>query len=354
MSKRVKKRSLKTGMAPGSLVYVGDRSGKIDMECLEYDRENFIEHRVTVDQIVATRRNGGAMAWINVEGIHDPSNLEKIGTAYGLHALTMEDILNTDQRPKLEDYITHLFLEMKMLRYDTARGEVIIEQVSLILGDTYVLSFQEGIEGDVFDPVRDRLRNPNARIRSLGPDYLCYSLIDSVVDNYFVILETLGEQIEDLEMQLLEQPSIETLQSIHRLKRELIFLRKSVWPLREVVGALQRQESPLIASSTGPFLRDVYDHTIQVIDTVETYRDILSGMIDIYMSSISNRMNEVMKVLTIIATVFIPLTFIAGVYGMNFEFMPELKWRFGYLYVWVVMVVVGLGFLVFFKRKKWM
>jgi magnesium transporter len=354
MARHIKKRSLKTGLPPGSLIYVGDRSGDIEMECIEYDRERLVEHRVTAEQIVAARGESPQRIWINIEGIHNPTNLEKIGNAYGLHSLTMEDILNTDQRPKLEHYDTYLFLVLKMLRYDATSGEVLIEQVSLILGGGYVISLQEGIKGDVFDPVRERLRNPNARIRTLGSDFLCYSLIDAVVDNYFNILETIGEQVEDLEMRLLENPTAETLQTIHRLKRELIFLRKSVWPLREVIAALLRQESSLVAETTVPFLRDVYDHTIQVIDTVETYRDMLSGMIDIYMSSMSNRMNEVMKVLTIIATVFIPLTFIAGVYGMNFEFMPELHWRYGYLFAWILMVGIGLGFLVFFRRKKWM
>ena len=354
MAKHVKKRSLKTGLPPGSLIYVGDHSGDIEMECIEYDRERLVEHRVTAEQIVAARGESPQRIWINIEGIHNPSNLEKIGNAYGLHSLTMEDILNTDQRPKLEHYDSYLFLVLKMLRYDAASEEVIIEQVSLILGDGYVISLQEGIKGDVFDPVRERLRNPNARIRTLGSDFLCYSLIDAVVDNYFNILETIGEQVEDLEMRLLENPTAETLQAIHRLKRELIFLRKSVWPLREVIAALLRHESSLVAEATVPFLRDVYDHTIQVIDTVETYRDMLSGMIDIYMSSMSNRMNEVMKVLTIIATVFIPLTFVAGVYGMNFEFMPELHWRYGYLFAWMLMVSIGGGFLLYFRRKKWM
>jgi magnesium transporter len=355
MSKRIKKRSAKAGMPPGALVYVGERSGgTVELECIEYDAENVVEHMVTVDDVVAARGKGTGKAWINIDGVHDAIVLEKIGAAYGLHALTMEDILNTDQRPKMEDFDDHLFIVFKMLRYDAKQAELIIEQVSLILGDTYVLSFQEGIEGDVFNVVRERLRNSKTKIRSLGVDYLCYVLIDAVVDNYFAILEILGEEIEDLEMRLLENPTQDTMQTIHRMKRELIYLRKSVWPLREVIGSLQRGESPLITAATEPFLRDVYDHTIQVIDTVETYRDMLSGMIDIYMSSMSNRMNEVMKVLTIIATVFIPLTFIAGVYGMNFKYMPELEWPYGYAFAWALMVSVAAGFVVYFWKRKWL
>ncbi|MDH4221997.1 MAG: magnesium/cobalt transporter CorA, partial [candidate division Zixibacteria bacterium] len=233
--------------------------------------------------------------------------------------------------------------------------EIVIEQISLILGSNFVISFQEGIEGDVFNPLRERIRAGKGRIRQLGTDYLAYSLIDAVVDNYFIILEKLGEKIESREEELVTNPTPETLQTIHNLKREMIFLRKSVWPLRELISKLEREESSLIHESTGLYLRDVYDHTIQVIDTVETYRDMLSGMLDIYLSSVSNRMNEVMKVLTIIATIFIPLTFVAGIYGMNFEFMPELKWH--WVYPWAFwLVIAGItGFLVFyFKRKKWL
>ena len=355
MSKRIKKRSAKAGMPPGSLVYVGERSGgTVELECIEYDTENVVEHMVTVDDVVAARGKGPGKAWINIDGVHDAVVLEKVGAAYGLHALTMEDILNTDQRPKMEDFDEHLFIVLKMLRYDAKQSELIIEQVSLILGDTWVLSFQEGIQGDVFDVVRERLRNTKTKIRALGVDYLFYVLLDAVVDNYFAILETLGEEIEELETRLLDSPTQDTMHTIHRMKRELIYLRKSVWPLREVIGALLRGESDLITPATQPFLRDVYDHTIQVIDTVETYRDMLSGLIDIYMSSMSNRMNEVMKVLTIIATVFIPLTFIAGVYGMNFKFMPELEWPYGYAFAWGVMIAVAASFVVYFWKKKWL
>lgn len=223
----------------------------------------------------------------------------------------------------------------------------------MILGSDFVISFQER-EGDVFNPIRERIRSGKGRIRKMGADYLAYALVDAIVDNYFIILEKLGEKIEDIEEELVTDPSPETLQAIHNLKREMIFLRKSVWPLREVVSGMERGESALLKETTGVYLRDVYDHTIQVIDTIETFRDMLSGMLDIYLSSVSNRMNEVMKVLTIIATIFIPLTFIAGIYGMNFQYIPELGWRWGYFAVLFVMVIIGIGMVTHFRKKKWL
>jgi len=279
--------------------------------------------------------------------------IEKLGTAFDLHPLLLEDILSTAQRPKFEDYEKSIFLVLKMLRFGDDHQVVETEQVSLIVGPNFVLSFQERV-GDVFDSVRDRLRSGKGRIRKLGADYLAYSLLDAIVDSYFLVLEKLGERIEDLEEELVSDPSQKTLRHIHTLKREMITLRRSIWPLRELVGGLQRSESPLVAESTRVYLRDVYDHTVQIIDTIESFRDMVSGMLDIYLSSVSNRMNAVMKVLTIIATLFIPLTFIAGVYGMNFEHMPELKWRYSYAVVWAVMIGVASIMLAYFRRKKWL
>ena len=252
----------------------------------------------------------------------------------------------------MEDFDDYLFVVLKMFRFDEKDGETKTEQISLILGSDFVFSFQES-EGDVFDSIRERLRNNKGRIRKAGADYLVYSLMDAVVDNYFMILEKLGETIEEIEDKLVTNPTSETLQTLHDLKREMIFLRKSVWPLREVISRLEKAESPLINKSTFVYLRDVYDHTIQVMDAVDTYRDMLSGMLDIYLSSISNRMNEIMKVLTVIATIFIPLTFITGIYGMNFEFMPELGQPWGYPVVLSVMLAIALVMLVYFRRKKW-
>jgi magnesium transporter len=254
----------------------------------------------------------------------------------------------------MEDYSDYLYVVLKMLRYNDSNGGTLSEQISLIVGPNFVFSFQEGIEGDVFGIIRERIRNNKGRIRKMGADYLAYSLIDAIVDNYFAVLEKLGEKVELLEERIVSNPETETLREIHFLKKEMIFLRKAVWPLREVINALERGESALVRESTRIYLRDVYDHTIQIIDTVETFRDTVSGMLDIYLSSVSNRLNAVMKVLTIIATIFMPLTFIAGVYGMNFKYMPELQWRIGYPLFWVVIIVIAGIMLIFFRKKDWL
>ena len=293
------------------------------------------------------------VTWLDVDGIHQADVFDIVGKHARLHHLVIEDIHNTYQRPKVEDYEDYLYIVLKMISWNEETKEVQAEQVSLILGKNYVISFKED-PGDIFDPVRLRLREGKGRIRKMGADYLAYSLLDQVVDNYFLVLENLGEQIEDLEEELITNPDASTLQTIHHLKREMIFLRKSVWPLREAISSLERGESPLFQPETLVYLRDVYDHTIQVIDTIETFRDMVSGMLDIYLSSVSNRMNEVMKVLTIIATIFIPLTFIAGIYGMNFANIPELHWRWGYFVVLGVMIIIAIGMVIYFRRKGWM
>lgn len=350
----LKKRSKKAGLAPGSLVHIGERKSQVvKLSVLDYDEHDCSESTLTGIEQCFVYRDKPSITWLDVEGVHDVAALEKIGQCFGLHPLVLEDILNTDQRPKIEDYGDYLYIVLRMLSNGSETGEIASEQVSIILGENFVLSIQEGVKGDVFDPVRARIRNAKGLIRKLGADYLAYSLIDAVVDNYFIILEAIGERVEILEENLVSDPGPEMLHMIHNLKREMIYLRKSVWPLREVVSGMQRRDSPLIHESTGYYLRDVYDHTIQVIDTVETFRDMLSGMLDIYLSSISNRTNAVMKVLTVIATIFIPLTWIAGVYGMNFKNMPELTWRYGYLASWLLMIVVALGMLIYFKKKKW-
>jgi magnesium transporter len=293
------------------------------------------------------------VCWVNVCGIHDIHTIESIGNNFNIHPLVQEDILNTFHRPKFEESEEYLFLVIKMLVYDPGSKGVISEQVSFVLGPNFLVTFQEQ-EGDVFNPVRERLRKALGRVRKMGPDYLLYALMDAVVDNYFLVLEAIGEDLEILEDQLLENPTPGVLQTVHKLKREMIFLRKAIWPLREVLNGLQKTVSKLVKNNTKMYLRDIYDHTIQVIETVETYRDMVAGLQDLYLSSVSNKMNEVMKVLTIIATIFIPLTFIAGIYGMNFEFMPELKWKNGYFITWGIMAVVTLGMVFYFKRKKWL
>jgi magnesium transporter len=292
------------------------------------------------------------VTWISIDGIHDEEIIEKIGCHFNIHPLLLEDIMNTNQRPKVEDFGDYIFIVLKTLIHDDEGDRVSAEQVSLIINRDVVISFQER-ESPIFEPLRERIRSGKGRVRKAGTDFLAYSIIDAIVDEYFVIIENIGEDIERFEDKLVLEPGPRTLKSIQNLRSEMLILRRAIWPMREVVLGLERLESALIQESTGIFFRDVYEHTVQIMDTVETYRDMLSGMLDIYLSSISNRLNEVMKVLTIIATIFIPLTFIAGVYGMNFEFMPELKWRYGYAFAGAIMLVVAGAMLYYFRKKKW-
>lgn len=354
MNRIIHKRKTKAGAPPGTLIHIGEvKVEKVSISVIDYDEENLGEKEIENIKDIITLKEKPTVTWINVNGIHDVEIIEKIGDIFSLHPLLMEDIMNTGQRPKMENFEEYIFVVLKMLCYDDREDGVIVEQVSLILGPNYLISFQE-VEGDVFETIRDRLKNAKGRIRKKGADYLLYALIDAIVDNYFIILEKFGEKIENIEEELISESKVETLHSIQKIKREMIYLRKSVWPLREVVNSLQREESAIIEKSTDIFLRDVYDHTIQVIDSIESYRDVVSGMLDLYLSSISNKMNEVMKVLTIFAAIFIPLTFIAGIYGMNFNFMPELSWRWGYFGALIFMVFVGVTMLIYFKRKRWM
>lgn len=352
MPTRIKKRSRKTGLPPGTLVHIGDKkTEQAKITLINYDETHLEEREAKSIEECFPPEDKATVTWVNVDGIHDLDIIGKVGARFALHPLTLEDIANTDQRPKMEDYGDYLFVVLKVLDYGEKAGKLEAEQVSIILGSNFVISLQER-ESAVFEPIKERIRN-GGRIKKQGADYLAYSLMDAIVDSYFGVLERLGERIELLEEALVTNPRPETLKTLHHLKSEMIFLRKSVWPLREVIGALERGESPLIQESTGIYLRDVYDHTIQVIDAVETYRDMLSGMLDIYLSSISNRMNQIMKVLTIIATIFIPLTFIVGVYGMNFRYMPELEWAWGYPAVLLFMLGVVVLMLIYFRRNRW-
>ena len=355
MPKLAKKRTKKAGLPSETLVYTGEKKDeKISIHIIDYDEQHFLETELTTIEACIPYKDKPTVTWINVDGVHNVPMLEKIGNCFGLHRLVMEDIMNTDQRPKMEDFGDYFYIVFKMLS-SGRNGDVVIEQISLILGSNFVLSFQEGgVEGDVFNLIRERLRSGKGRIRKMGADYLAYSLLDAVVDNYFVILEKFGDKIELLETELVENPTQKTVQRLYQLKRELIFLHNAVWPLREVVNGLGKHESPLIRQTTVPYLRDVYDHVIHIIDSVDIYREMLTSMLDMYLSSVSNRLNEVMKVLTVIATIFMPLTFIAGVYGMNFKYMPELAWRYGYPLVLFVMLGIGVAMLFYFKRKKWL
>ena len=354
MSKLIKKRSKKSGLPPGTLVHIGEKkTDRVKITILDYDELQFEEKEAKTIEECFPFKDKPTTTWINMDGLHQVDITEKLGKHFDIHPLVLEDILNTEQRPKIEDFDDYLFIVLKMLYLDGKEDEIKVEQISMILGPNFVISFQER-EGDVFDPLRGRIKEGKSRIRKMGSDYLAYALADAIVDNYFTVLEKLGEKIENVEDELIGNPTPETLQTLHDLKREMIFLRKSVWPLREVISRWEREETPLIKDTTRIYLRDVYDHTIQVIDSVETFRDMLSGMLDIYLSSISNRMNQVMKVLTIIATIFIPLTFLAGVYGMNFENMPELKWRVGYFMVLGIMVIIAVFMLFNFRKRKWL
>ncbi len=353
MQKLTKKRSVKSGLPPGSLVYIGDKKAEqAKISVIEYDENRFDESSYTRISECFTFKNKTTVTWIDVDLVNRVDLIEKIGECYGFHPLILEDILNTDQRPKFEDFGEYIYIVLRFISCNGNNDGIVSDQVSIILGPNYVISFQER-DLEVFAPLRDRLEMGKGRLRKSGADYLVYALLDAIVDNYFVVLEKLGERIEEMEEKLVAAPTPAVLQSIHSLKRDMIFLRKSIWPLREVIAALEKGDSALIREPSRIYLRDVYDHTIQVIDTLETFRDMISGMLDIYLSSVSNRLNEVMKVLTIIATIFIPLTFIVGLYGMNFKFMPELEWRWGYPAVMLVMLVIALGMLVYFRKKKW-
>ena len=349
-----KKMHRQAGLAPGTLVHIGEKKVEdVRITVMDFDGEGFREKVVeSVDECFAYR-DKPTTTWINVDGVHDVGIIEKLGACYGIHPIVLEDIVNTVQRPKMLDFGDYIFLSLKMLYFEGSRDRVKVEQVSLILGLNFVISFQEDV-GDVFDPVRERIRKGTGKIRRAGADYLAYSLIDSIVDGYFTVFEWLGERIEEIQERLIVDPTAENLQTIHHLKSEMIELRKAVWPLREVIANLERVESPLVRKDTLIFLRNVYGHTIEIIETIESFRDLMAGMIDIYLSSLSMKLNEVMKVLTIIATIFIPLTFVVGIYGMNFRYMPELGWRFGYPMVMLVVLATGVSMLVYFRKKRWL
>ncbi|MDG6218445.1 MAG: magnesium/cobalt transporter CorA [Candidatus Thermoplasmatota archaeon] len=359
MSRYLKKRSHTIGLSPGSLIHVGTKTtAPIKITVFDYNENHVEEKELNTIQDCFPYRDSDTVTWINIDGVHDAKTIELIGSHFNIHPLVLEDIMNTGHRPKIESFDEYLHLVLKMLYSDEKTKDIQTEQISIIITKNVVLSFQER-PGDVFNKIRQRIRNGKGRIRKMGADYLAYALVDAIIDHYFVIMESIGETIEFIEDELVENPKTQTLQSIHQLKTDMIFLRRSVWPLREIINSLIRDKNPLITDATEIYLRDLYDHIIQVIDTIETYRDMISGMLEIYMSSVSNKMNEVMKVLTIFASIFIPLTFIAGVYGMNFNpdvspyNMPELNWFMGYPFVLVIMTLLVGIMIIYFKRKNW-
>lgn len=344
----------KLGLAPGSLIFTGERKmSKAEISIVQYDKDfykeftpkNIIE---AIDVIKSFKGN----SWVNIDGLHDEKIIEEICTYLGVHKLTMEDILSVGQRPKIEEYDDYLHFVLKMLMMESDEENVIYEQISFILKGNVLVTFQEK-RGDVFDSVRKRIKEAKGTIRLRGADYILYALLDSVVDYYFFILEIFGEKLNDVETALLDNPDKSTLNNLHLLRREALNIRRSIYPLRDAVSQLERLEEPMISKSTKIFIRDLYDHTIKVVDTIEVLRETASGLLDLYMNSVSNKMNEVMKVLTIIATIFIPLTFIAGIYGMNFVYMPELGLKYGYFMVLGFMGIIFIAMLIYFKKKKW-
>lgn len=339
------------GAPPGTLFYTGEQSGNIKITLIEFNENEFFEQEFFNLSECLSHVKDNMIKWINIEGVHDTDLIESIGKIYNLHPLTLEDIVHIEQRPKFEDYDHYLLTVMKMIMYDTEAHE---EQLSLVLMENTVISFQEPQGGDAFDVIRTRLRQAKGRVRKLGADYLFYALMDAVVDWYFLTIEKIGDKIEVLEEEIIHRPTRQSLIKLYGLKREVIYLRKQVWPVRDLISNLTRSDNKFISSNTQLFLRDLHDHSTRIIDSVETHRDLLSGMMDIYLSNNANKMNEVMKVLTIISTMFIPVTFIAGVYGMNFEYMPELRSPYGYAAVWIIMLSVMGGLALYFRRKKWM
>lgn len=344
----------KTGLAPGTVVYVGKKATKdLFIDVFDYNKDYLDEKKLKNIEEAFTYENKETITWINVNGLNHVKEIEKLGKDFELHPLILEDITNTQQRPKLEEHEEYIFVVLKMLYFDKNQN-LKFENISFIQGSNYLLSFQES-DGDVFDAVRDRLRNSKGRVRSNGADYLLYALMDAIVDNYFNLMETMGDKIEELEENLFsEKPNKDLIHEIHVLKREILKIRRVVYPLREVVNQIDKVDPSLITEKTQLYLRDLYDHVIQVSESIDIQRELIWSLMDMHMTTISNRMNEVMKVLTIMATIFIPLTFIAGIYGMNFENIPELKFKYGYFVLWGVMVVIFLAMLYYFKRKEWL
>lgn len=338
---------------PGTLHFRGQRRvDHVTISAIVYDPESIDEH---VDLSVEDCREfleSGKTCWVNLTGLHATKTIRSLGELFSLHPLELEDIVNVFNRSKLDTYDNNLFIVSKMLSLSDEDDSIELEHVSLVIGSSFVLTFQEYDE-DVFDPIRERLRAGKGKIRRGGADYLAYALLDAVVDNYFVVLDEINDQIEELETMIIEQPTREALERVYHMRRELLRFRKAVWPLREVISFLTRTESEFLSESNQVFYKDVYDHILQIGEAIDANREILSSLIDVYLSSVSNQTNEVMKVLTIMAAIFIPITFIAGVYGMNFEHIPELHWDYGYYFVWGLMITVVIGLLVFFRRKGW-
>lgn len=327
---------------------------QVKVTVFDYDDNNYAEKEIPLNECVAYKIKP-TVTWINIDGIHNKEAVKNICDCFGINNIVYEQIVDNRQKPRIEDHDDYIFIILKMYFYNRKSSSIVSEQVSVILGANYVLTFQEmSYPGDVFDPVRKRIRTAGTKIRKSKADYLLYRLLDAIIDYYFVVLEELGEHIENIEQETITAPGKSTLVRMQRFRKEMLYLRKSVWPVREIMNSLQRGESNLISDEIEKNMRELYEHTIQIIDTFETLRDTMSSLLDIYLSSISNRLNEVMKMLTMISTIFMPLTFIAGIYGMNFKYMPELDWKYGYLMVWGSILLIVSAMFVYFKKKKWL
>jgi magnesium transporter len=344
-------RASKLGLAPGTLVFTGiQKMQKVQFELIQYDEQEItIRQPCSIDEAIGWIQEFAGNSWLNIDGLHDVGVIEKISSYLGMHKLAKEDIISVNQRPKLEEYDDHLHLALYMISPKNLESE----QVSFVLNAKILVSFQEQ-SGDTFDYVRKRLSEGKGQIRKKGVDYLLYALLDSIVDYYFVVLEGFGEKLSEIETELLENPDKKSLNKIYQSRKEMLQIRHVIYPLREVSSRLDKIGEPIISPALSIYYRDLYDHILRAIEGIEAYRDTVSGLVDLYMNSVSNRMNEIMKVLTIIATIFIPLTFIVGVYGMNFVYMPELRFRYGYHISLGVMLLIFIGMLVYFRRKKWL
>lgn len=354
MFQDIKKRAQKAGQPPGTFVYTGNKKAAATrLSMINYSAENFQARADTsLEDIAATKQQSG-ITWVNIQGLQDISIIENIGKIFNLHPLTVEDILNVEQRPKVEEFLGYEFITFKMINWHPTHSRYTIEQLSIVMSKTHVLTFQES-DHHIFNSIREKLGlDATQRLRQQGSDYLTYRLIDTVVDFYFVVLEALGNQIDKIEESIIKSPTHKNSRAIYRLKRQILALRKSIWPMREVISHLLQSEEKLVSSFTRLYMRDLYDHIVQAIDTVETYRDILSNLLDVYLSALTARMNEVMKTLTIIATIFIPITFVASLYGMNFLSIPELHWRYGYYYALGLMLAIVVVMLIYFRNKDW-
>ncbi len=352
--KAIKKQSHKAGLPPGALVHVGElKSSSSTVTVCGYSESIYQEKDTdNVNDLRKMLKEEAPVIWVHLEGLAGTDLLEEIGLFFNLHKLTLEDILNTDQRSRQETYENYTYVVLKTLFYNDKEHKIETEQISLIVGERHVISVSER-ESDNFVKVRQRIKSNKGILHKKGADYLAYTLLDRVVDDYFAVLEAVGERLESLEESLLASPDEKTLKAVHSLKREMLGMRQAVWPLREALTGLEQSDSVFVHADTALHLRDVYFHVVQIVDTVEIYREMLSGLIEIYLSSLNNRLNEVMKILTMFAAIFIPLTLISGIYGMNFKYMPELSWHYGYPFSIGLMATVVIAMLLFFRRKKW-